>query len=138
MNSILIRICVVVFCYSELHSLAYKNTLINIYFFFLVKVQLIYSVVLISAVQQSASVIHIYILFIFFSIMVYHQLLNIAPCATQQNLVIHPFYIYQFASSNSHSISPSPLSPLPVGNHRSVLHNIYFFMSSISIYIPLL
>ena len=41
--------------------------------------------VLISAVQQSASVIHIYtfFFFIFFSIMVYHKILNIVLCAVQ-------------------------------------------------------
>ena len=50
----------------------------KIYF---IEVQLIYNVVLISAVQQSDSVIHIYtFFFIFFSIMVYHRILNIVPC----------------------------------------------------------
>ena len=39
---------------------------------------------LISAVQQSDSVIHIYtFFFIFFSITVYHRMLNIVPCAIQ-------------------------------------------------------
>ena len=39
---------------------------------------------LITAVQQSDSVIHIYILFlIFFFIMVYHRTLNIVLCAMQ-------------------------------------------------------
>ena len=43
---------------------------------------MIYSVVLISAVQQSDSVIHLYtFFFIFFSIMVYARILNIVPCA---------------------------------------------------------
>ena len=54
--------------------------------FFLIGIELIYKVVLVSAVQQSDSVIHIYIhsLFIFFSIiMVYHKILNILPCALQ-------------------------------------------------------
>ena len=49
-----------------------------------IAVELVYSVVLISAVQQSDSVIHTYIyiymfFFIFFSIMVYHRRLNIVP-----------------------------------------------------------
>ena len=36
----------------------------------------------ISAVQQGDSVIHLCIIFlIFFSIMVYHRILNIVPCA---------------------------------------------------------
>ena len=41
---------------------------------------------LISAVQQSDSVIHIFF-FIFFSIMVYHRILSIIPCAVQKDLV---------------------------------------------------
>ena len=53
-------------------------------FLFLSEVQLIYNVVLISAIQQSDSVIHTYIFFfIFFSITVYHRVLNIVPCAIQ-------------------------------------------------------
>ena len=46
---------------------------------FLVEVHLIYNVVLISAVQQSDSFIHTCTyFFIFFSIMIYHRILNIA------------------------------------------------------------
>ena len=58
-------------------------------FFNLIEVQLIYNVMLISSVEQSDSVIHIYYIiiyfffFIFFSIMVYHRTLTIAPCAIQ-------------------------------------------------------
>ena len=67
-------------------------------FLSLIDVQLIYIVVLISAVQQSDSVIYICIylcvyiytyiyiytfFFIFFSIVVYHSILNIIPCAPQ-------------------------------------------------------
>ena len=48
----------------------------------------------ISALQQNDPVIRIYInLFIFFSIMVYHRILNIALCAIQLDLVVDPFYI---------------------------------------------
>ena len=46
-------------------------------------VKLIYNVVLVSAVQQSESVIHIYILPIIYSNMVYHRILNIVPCVMQ-------------------------------------------------------
>ena len=54
------------------------------FFCFLIEVELIYNVVLISAVQQSDSVIHIYTLFfIFFSIMVYPRRLDRVPCALQ-------------------------------------------------------
>ena len=45
-----------------------------------VEVWLIYNVVLISAIQQSGSVIHIYI---FFFILVYPRIFNIVPCAIQ-------------------------------------------------------
>jgi len=52
--------------------------------FLKIEVQLAYNAVLFSAVQQSDSGIHIYIFFFpFFSIMVYHWILNIVPCAPQ-------------------------------------------------------
>ena len=49
-----------------------------------------YGVVLISAVQQSDSVIHMYtILFhILFQIMVYHRILTIVPCAISRTLLL--------------------------------------------------
>ena len=48
------------------------------------RTQLIYNGVLIYAVEQSDSVIiYAYYFFIFFSIMVYHRILNIVPCAIQ-------------------------------------------------------
>ena len=51
---------------------------------FLIEVELIDSVVLITAVQPSNPVIHIYtVIFTFFSVMVYHGIWNIAPCALQ-------------------------------------------------------
>ena len=50
-------------------------------FFNCIEVELIYNV-LISAVEPSDLVIYIYIYFpIFFSVMVYHSILNIVPCA---------------------------------------------------------
>ena len=52
---------------------------------YFIHVQLIYSVVLIS-VQRSDSVTHIYthtFFFIFFSIMVFHRILNTVLCAIQ-------------------------------------------------------
>ena len=45
-------------------------------FFFLIEVELIYSVVLVTGVQQS----NMYI-YIFFFIMVYYKRLNTVPCA---------------------------------------------------------
>ena len=54
---------------------------------FFIEVQSIYNV-LIFALQQSDSVIHIYpFFFIFFSIMAYPRILNIVPCAVQYDLV---------------------------------------------------
>ena len=60
-----------------------KSGFIYLFLNFFMEVQLIYNVVLISAVQQSDSVIHIYTFFfkILLSIMVYHSILNIVPCA---------------------------------------------------------
>ena len=64
------------------------------FYMFLIEVSLIYNVMLISPVQQSVSVIHIYtFLFIFFSVTVYHRILNIVPCALQQDLVVYPSHV---------------------------------------------
>ena len=57
------------------------------------EVELICSVVLISAVHRRDSIIDIYIIFVFFSIMVYRRILNRVPCANQDDLV-YPSYIY--------------------------------------------
>ena len=49
-----------------------------------IEVYLIYNVLLVSGIQQSDSVIHIYLSFIrFFSIIGYYKILNIVPCAIQ-------------------------------------------------------
>ena len=61
--------------------------------FYFIELQLIYYVVLISTVQQSDSVLYIYIyIYTFFSIMIYHRMLNIVPCDIQQYLVVNLFY----------------------------------------------
>ena len=49
----------------------------------------IYTIVLISAVQQSDSVTHRH-LFIFFSMMAYHWMLNVVPCLERWDLAVHP------------------------------------------------
>ena len=67
----------------------------NVYLLFLTEVQLIYNVVLITAVQQSDSVIHIHSFFkIFFSIIVQHRILNEYSflCYTVGLLFIHCIY----------------------------------------------
>ena len=56
------------------------------------EISLVYNVVLISAVQQSGSVIQTPTsAFKFFSIMIYHTVQ--APCVTQWDLVVYPPYI---------------------------------------------
>ena len=60
------------------------------FFFFVylfIQVELTYNIVLISAEQLSDSVIHVYILFIFFSIIVYHKMLNMVPSAVGQDML---------------------------------------------------
>ena len=55
------------------------------------EVELIYTVVLISAVHQRDSVIYIYILFVFSCIVVYHRIAKRVPRANQEDLV-YPSY----------------------------------------------
>ena len=60
----------------------------NIFLIYFTEVQLIHNVVLISAVQQSDSVIHIYIYIYIHSFsysfpLVYHRILDIVPCVMQ-------------------------------------------------------
>ena len=45
--------------------------------------------------------------------MVYHRLLNIAPCAVQQDLVVYPFSVWKLPllTPPSHSVSPPPPPP---------------------------
>ena len=58
-----------------------------IFFFnYIIEVQLIYNVVLISAVQQ---MIQVSIYYTFFFTMVYHRILNIVPCTIKQDLVVY-------------------------------------------------
>ena len=73
------------------------------------------SPVLITAVWQSDSVIHIHtFFFMFFSIMIYYRILNIVHCALQSDLVIYTFYIYYFASAKcKFPTHLSPTSPPP-------------------------
>ena len=65
-------------------KLAKLSRLKVFFFFFFIDVKLNYNVVLITDIQQSDSVIHIYtFFFIFFSIMVYHRIFNVVSCAIQ-------------------------------------------------------
>lgn len=66
--------------------------LLSLSFFFLNCNIVAHNVVLISAVQQSDSVMHIHtFLFIFFSIMIYLRRLDIVPYAIQQDLIAYTF-----------------------------------------------
>ena len=58
----------------------------------------------ISAVQQCDSAIYIYtFFFIIFFIMVYPRILNIVPCAIQQELVYYSVFCGGFFSGNHHT-----------------------------------
>ena len=57
-----------------------------------IEIQLLYNAVLISVVHKNYSVMRIYT-YIFFFTMVYHRILNIIPCAIQQDLVYSFVYI---------------------------------------------
>ena len=79
-------------------------------------------------VQQSDSVLYILYIYIcvyifffrFFSIIGYYKILNIVPCAMQQDLVIYLFHIQQFVSVNPKLlIYPSLLN---FGNHTFVFY----------------
>ena len=57
------------------------------------------------------------------SIVVYHRILSIVPCAIPSDLVVYPPYIQYFASANCklpRHLSPTLLS-VPLGNCKSVL-----------------
>ena len=79
----------VILSFWQMNKSRLKEVRVFVFFNF-IEVQLIYNIVLISAVQQSDSVIHIFF-FISFSIMVYHRILNIVSCAIHQDLAVYPF-----------------------------------------------
>ena len=64
---------------------------------------------LISTVQQSDSVIHIYtytFFFIFFSIVVYHRIVNIVPCAVQWDLVVYRISLFLLTKAKDKAHTP--------------------------------
>ena len=63
--------------------------------------------------------------FIFFSIIVYHRILNMVPCAIQEDFVVYPFYIYQFTSANQ-TANQTLSHPIFLCNHRSLCLWFYF------------
>ena len=55
----------------------------------------------------------------FFSIIVYHRILNVIPGAVQQDLVVYLFYIQQLVSANPKLLIYFP-TPFPLGNREFV------------------
>ena len=74
--------------------------------------------------------------FIFFSVMVYHRILNIAPCAIQWDLVVYTFCIYQFACGKPNlPLLPSPsLSALANTNLFSMSMILFLFHRYVHLY----
>ena len=99
-----------------------------IYFtIYFIEVQLLYKVILISAVKQSDLVIDI---FIFFSIMVYYKTQNIVHCA-QRRALLFPHSMYNSLNLlvlNAHPISPPPLLPLATTNLFSIALSLFLFL----------
>ena len=75
--------------------------------------QLIYNV-LISGVRQSDSILYTHAYFIFFTIMAYHGILTLVPCAVQYDLVVYPFYILQFVSAHPKLLICTSPTPFPL------------------------
>ena len=107
------------------------NKIPQMYTFFLIEVQLIYNVVLVSGVQQSDSAIYIFF-FRFFSLIDYYKILSIFPCATQQVLVGYLFYVQQCVCVNPKLlIYPAPLptfSPLVTISLFSMYVGLFLFL----------
>ena len=87
---------------------------LDLFLLFLIEAQLIYNVVPIPTVQQSDSFVHICtFFFLFFSIMVYHRILNIVchilgPCCLSiLNIIV---CIYQLQTPSPSLSLPSPLA----------------------------
>ena len=92
----------------------------KIYF---IEVELIYNVVLISSVQQSDSVIHIYVCICFYILLHYGLLQDIkysSLCYTARPCCLSILYIIISANPKL-PIHPSP-TQYPLGNHKSVFY----------------
>ena len=77
------------------YSAYHKGQTASLFFFFLIDVKLIYSVALVSAVQQSESVIRIHIstFFRFFSHIGHYRVLSRVPCVYSRSLLVI-YFIY--------------------------------------------
>ena len=99
-------------------------------YFFLTEVQLIYNAVPTSAVQQSDSVIHIQTFFflIFFSIRVYHRIIQFPVLYSRTLLFIHPIYnSLPLLIPDSQSFPPTPSSPLATTSLFSMSVSLFLF-----------
>ena len=83
------------------------------------EVQLTFNVVLISALQQSDSVMQIYFIFHILFHMFHHRISNIVPCAIQEDLGVNPSTVI-VCLCQSQTPNPS-LSPPPPAT-TSLLH----------------
>ena len=88
---------------------------------YFIEVQLIYNDVLISAIRQSGSVIHIYpFFFIFFSIMVYELYSSLCYTVGSCSSILYVIVCIHLSQT------PSPLlchlPSIPLGNYKSVLY----------------
>ena len=107
---------------AETHHLNFSFSL------FIIDVQLIYNIVLVSSVQQSDSVTHTYMFFFrFFSVIGYYKIWSIVSCAIRQVLV-YVFYIQQCVHVNPQFLIHHPL-PLPLSPFVTV------FVFYVSIYV---
>ena len=104
-------------------------SLISIYtVLFLIEIQMIQSVILVSGILQSDSIytnIYKYIpicifffrffstifFFRFFSTIIYYKILNVIPYAVEQDLIVYLFYIQQFLFAN-HKLLIYPLGSI--------------------------
>ena len=105
----------------------------SIYF---MAVELIHNAVFVSTAPWSDSVIHTHTCFLkFFSILVYHRMLNLVPCAVQEDLIVYPSYTRQFASANpklSTHPFPTPASRPPWQSQVCSLHlSLFLFPRSV-------
>ena len=119
------RICICTYVHMHIYTQAYIYIYIYIYInipIYIIEVQLIYSIVLVSGAQHRDSK--------FVQILLHLQLQNIGriPCALQYVLVAYLFCAQQFVFLNPLPHLTPPHSPLPVGNHQFVLY-ICLFLS---------
>ena len=111
------------FCKRGLDQMFFFVCFFGVFFWFFIGVQLIYNVVLVSAVQQSESVIYIYPLFFrFFSHIGDYRVLSRVPCAIQQVLISYLFYIQQYVYVNPNL----PIYPSP--RKQFFLINLFYFI----------